>query len=151
MDKINGLGYAEIAVKGGGILNSAKKLQDIAEDELYEKAMQRLNSLALLGTGSIEIKSGYGLSTEGELKMLRVIKRLKESSDMLIKATFLGAHAFPIQYREDHRGYIDLIKNEMLPAIAKEGLADYIDAFCETAFSRRKKQRRYVLPVRSMG
>jgi imidazolonepropionase len=134
VDKINGLGYAEIAAKGGGILNSAKKLQDMPEDELYEKAMQRLNELALLGTGSIEIKSGYGLSIEGELKMLRVIRRLKENSDMLIKASFLGAHAYPIEYRENHRGYIDLIKNEMLPAIAKEGLADYIDAFCETGF-----------------
>ena len=104
------------------------------EDELYEKALQRLNEVALLGTGSIEIKSGYGLSTEGEIKMLRVIKRLKESSGLLIKATFLGAHTYPLQYRDDHRGYIDMIKNEMLPAIAKEGLADHIDVFCEKGF-----------------
>ncbi|MEJ7610603.1 MAG: imidazolonepropionase [Ferruginibacter sp.] len=134
VDKLNGLSYADIAAKGGGILNSAKKLNDTPEDELYEAAMERLHQLSLLGTASIEIKSGYGLSVEGEIKMLRVIKRLKENSDLLIKATFLGAHTYPLQYREDHAAYIELIKNEMLPVIAAEKLADYIDVFCETGF-----------------
>jgi imidazolonepropionase len=134
VDKINGLTYAEIAAKGGGILNSAKKLNETSEDELCENALVRLNELAKLGTGAIEIKSGYGLSVEGEIKMLRVIKRLKENSDVLIKATFLAAHTYPVEFKENHRGYIDLIKNEMLPIITKENLADYIDVFCETGF-----------------
>ncbi len=134
VDKINGLTYAEIAAKGGGILNSAKKLLEANENELYENALARINELAKLGTASIEIKSGYGLNVEGELKMLRVIKRLKENTDVLIKATFLAAHTYPIEYKENHRGYIDLIINEMLPIIAKQKLADYIDVFCETGF-----------------
>jgi imidazolonepropionase len=134
VDKINGLTYAEIAAKGGGILNSAKKLNETSEDELYENALARINELAKLGTGAIEIKSGYGLSVEGEIKMLRVIKQLKENSDVLIKSTFLAAHTYPVEFKENHRGYIDLIKNEMLPIIAKENLADYIDVFCETGF-----------------
>ncbi len=134
VDKINGLTYAQIAAKGGGILNSANKLNDASEDELYENALARLNELAKLGTGAIEIKSGYGLTVEGEIKMLRVIKRLKENSDVLIKATFLAAHTYPIVYKENHQAYIDIIKNEMLPIIAKEKLADYIDVFCEIGF-----------------
>lgn len=134
VDKINGLTYSEIAAKGGGILNSANKLNETSEDVLFENALVRLNELAKLGTGALEIKSGYGLSVEGEIKMLRVIKRLKEKSDVLIKATFLAAHTYPLAYKENHRGYIDLIKNEMLPIIAKEKLADYIDVFCETGF-----------------
>ncbi len=134
VDKINGLTYAEIAAKGGGILNSAKKLEVTSEDDLYEAARIRLNELTALGTGAIEIKSGYGLNVAGELKMLRVIKKLKENSNLIIKATFLAAHTYPLEYKENHRGYIDLIKNEMLPTIAKEQLADYIDVFCETGF-----------------
>jgi imidazolonepropionase len=134
VDKINGLTYAEIAAKGGGILNSAKKLNEASEDDLFNAALVRLKLLAKLGTASIEIKSGYGLSVAGELKMLRVIKRLKENSNMLIKATFLAAHTYPLEFKENHKGYIDLIKNEMLPIIAKENLADYIDVFCETGF-----------------
>lgn len=134
VDKLNGLTYAEIAAKGGGILNSAKKLNDSSEEDLYDAAMLRLNDLAKLGTGSIEIKSGYGLSVEGELKMLRVIKRLKENSDILIKATFLAAHTYPQAYKENHKGYIDLIKTQMLPIIAAEKLVDFIDVFCETGF-----------------
>jgi imidazolonepropionase len=134
VDKINGLSYAEIAAKGGGILNSAHKLNETSEDELYENALARLHELTKLGTGAIEIKSGYGLSVEGEIKMLRVIKRLKENSDVLIKSTFLAAHTYPLAFKENHRGYIDLIKNEMLPIIATENLADYIDVFCETGF-----------------
>lgn len=131
VDRINGLSYEEIALKGGGILNSAARLAEMDEDMLYEAAVQRLQRLMNYGSGALEIKSGYGLSVEAELKMLRVIRRLKENMPIAIKATFLGAHAFPKEYKEDHRGYIDLIINEMLPAIAQEGLADYIDAFCE--------------------
>lgn len=133
-DKIKGLTYAEIASKGGGILNSAKKLNETSEDALFNQAWKRLEEVSRLGTGAIEIKSGYGLCVEGELKMLRVIKRLKEKSNLSIKATFLGAHTYPLEYKENHKGYIDLIINEMLPVIAKEKLADYIDVFCETGF-----------------
>lgn len=131
VDRINGLSYEEIANKGGGILNSARKLGEMSEQELFEQALERLEKVKSLGTGAIEIKSGYGLSVEGELKMLRVIKRLKETSTITIKANFLGAHAFPAEYKENHQGYIDLITKEMLPKIAEEGLADYIDIFCE--------------------
>lgn len=131
VDRINGLSYEEIALKGGGILNSARRLAEMSEDNLFEQAKVRLEQLKTYGTGAIEIKSGYGLSVEAELKMLRVIKRLKESSDISIKANFLGAHAFPAEFKENHQGYIDLIINKMLPIIAEEGLADYIDIFCE--------------------
>ena len=134
VDKIKGLSYAEIAAKGGGILNSAKKLNDTSEDELFNQAWKRLEEVSKLGTGAIEIKSGYGLSVEGELKMLRVIKKLKEKSSLSIKSTFLGAHTYPVEYKENHQGYIDLIINEMLPVIAKEKLADYVDVFCENGF-----------------
>ena len=135
VDKIKGKTYAEIAAKGGGILNSARKLNAATEDELFEKAVIRLNELIKLGTGAIEIKSGYGLTVNAELKMLRVIKRLKELYKHIpVKATFLGAHAFPEEYKQDHEAYIKLIINEMLPNIAKESLADYIDVFCEQGF-----------------
>jgi len=134
VDKLKGMSYEEIAAKGGGILNSAKKLNAMSEDELFDVSLKRLNEVIKLGTGAIEIKSGYGLTVEGELKMLRVIKRLKEVSPIPIKATFLGAHTYPLEYREDHKGYIDIIINEMLPVIAKEKLADYIDVFCENGF-----------------
>ncbi|WP_116790769.1 imidazolonepropionase [Flavobacterium psychrotrophum] len=134
VDRINGLSYEEIANRGGGILNSAKRLNEATEDELYEQSRLRLEEVMRLGTGAIEIKSGYGLTVDGELKMLRVIKRLRENYNVAVKATFLGAHAFPTAYKENHTGYIDLIINEMLPAIAKENLADYIDAFCETGY-----------------
>ena len=134
VDKIKGMSYAEIAAKGGGILNSAKKLNDASEDQLFNIAWQRLEEVGKMGTGAIEIKSGYGLSVEGELKMLRVIKRLKERSTLSIKSTFLGAHAYPPQYKENHKEYIDCIVNEMLPVITQERLADYIDVFCESGF-----------------
>lgn len=134
VDKIKGASYAEIAAKGGGIANSAKKLNDASEDILYAHAKKRLDELIQLGTGAIEIKSGYGLTVEGELKMLRVIKRLKIASSIPVKATFLGAHTYPAAYKENHRGYIDSIINEMLPRIAAEKLADYIDVFCEDGF-----------------
>ncbi len=134
VDKIQGLSYAEIAAKGGGILNSAAKLSNTSEEELIHQALSRLNELAKLGTGAIEIKSGYGLSVESEIKMLRVIKKLKQLSPILIKSTFLAAHTYPNEYKENHQAYINLIINEMLPVIAKENLADYIDVFCETGF-----------------
>ena len=134
IDKIKGLSYADIAAKGGGILNSAGKLNAATDDELFNSAWQRLEEVSKLGTGAIEIKSGYGLTVEGELKMLRLIKKLKEKSNLSIKATFLGAHTYPLAYNENHQGYIDSIINEMLPVIAKEKLADYLDVFCETGF-----------------
>jgi len=134
VDKLKGRSYAEIAARGGGILNSAKKINDITETELFNISLKRLEDVIKLGTGAIEIKSGYGLSVEGELKMLRVIKRLKETASIPIKATFLGAHTYPVEYKENHQGYIDLIINEMLPVIAQEKLADYIDVFCEEGF-----------------
>ena len=134
IDKIKGLSYAEIAANGGGILNSARKLAETSEDKLFNDAWTRLEEVSKLGTGAIEIKSGYGLSVEGELKMLRVIKKLKEKSKLSIKSTFLGAHSYPLEYKANHQGYIDSIINEMLPVIAKEKLADYIDVFCETGF-----------------
>lgn len=134
VDKINGLSYAEIAAKGGGILNSAGKLSAATEDELFNAAWKRLEEVSRLGTGAIEIKSGYGLTVEAELKMLRVIKRLKEKSPLVIKSTFLGAHTYPAPYKENHEAYIKLITDEMLPVIAQEKLADYIDVFCETGF-----------------
>ncbi len=134
IDKINGLSYSEIAEKGGGILSSANKLAHLSEDELYNDAYKRLQAVAKMGTGAIEIKSGYGLSVEGELKMLRVIKRLKQNSSVVIKATFLGAHAVPAAYKQNKKGYIKTILEEMLPAIADQKLADFIDVFCEEGF-----------------
>ena len=134
VDRINGLSYEEIANRGGGILNSAKKLNETSEDELYEQSKVRLLEIMQQGTGAVEIKSGYGLTLEGELKMLRVIKRLKDNFPLAIKATFLGAHAFPIEFKENHSGYLKLLIDEMLPKIAAENLADYIDAFLETGY-----------------
>jgi imidazolonepropionase len=134
IDKINGLTYEQIAKKGGGILNSALHLEKISEEILFENSKQRLENIIKLGTGAIEIKSGYGLSLEGELKILRTIKRLKETFDIEIKSTFLGAHALPNKYKNKRTKYIDLIINEMLPNIHKEKLADYIDVFCETNY-----------------
>lgn len=131
VDRINGLSYEAIFERGGGILNSAKKLSETSEDELFEQAMIRLKEIIAQGTGSIEIKSGYGLSLESELKMLRVIKRIKELNLIPVRATFLGAHALPAEFKNNKQGYIDLIINEMLPKIAENNLADYIDVFCE--------------------
>ncbi|MCW3128089.1 MAG: imidazolonepropionase [Bacteroidetes bacterium] len=134
VDKINGLSYEEIAKRGGGIVNSAKRLQITDEDTLFESAWARLSEMEAFGTGAVEIKSGYGLSYDGEIKMLRVIRRLKEKSKLTLKATFLGAHAYPTEFKQDHEGYIDLLINKMLPHIAGEGLADYIDVFCDRGF-----------------
>ncbi|WP_430973985.1 imidazolonepropionase [Sunxiuqinia rutila] len=134
VDRINGLSYEEIARRGGGILNSAKRMEQASEEDLFLSAMLRLDEIKQHGTTAVEIKSGYGLSLESELKMLRVIKRLKESSPLMIKSTFLGAHALPVGYRNNRQKYIQLIINEMLPAIEKEGLADYMDVFCDQGF-----------------
>ncbi|MDP2424704.1 MAG: imidazolonepropionase, partial [Bacteroidales bacterium] len=134
VDKIKGLSYEEIAKRGGGILNSAKRLHDATEQELVDQALERLHEIIMLGTGAVEIKSGYGLNTQDELKMLRVIRRLKEISPVTIVATFLGAHAVPAEYKRKQHEYVDLVINEMIPAVAYEGLADYIDVFCDRGF-----------------
>ena len=134
VDRIRGLSYEEIARRGGGILNSARRLQETSEDDLYHSALERLYEVIGYGTGAIEIKSGYGLTTESELKMLRVIRRLKEVSPIPIKATFLGAHAMPVEFKENRERYIDLIINEMLPKVAEEKLAEYCDVFCDRGF-----------------
>jgi len=134
VDRINGLSYREIAEKGGGIPNSAKKLQNTTEDDLYKQSAKRLEEVMQLGTGAIEIKSGYGLTTDAEMKMLRVAKRLADNYPIAIKTTFLGAHAVPSEYENNKDGYLDLICDEMLPKIAKAGLADYIDIFCEEGY-----------------
>ena len=134
VDRINGLTYQEIANRGGGILNSAEKLANTSEDKLYASASKRLIELIKMGTGALEIKSGYGLSTESELKMLRVIKRLKENFPITIKATFLGAHAVPLKYKNNKKEYLKLIAEEMIPLVAKDNLADYIDVFCEKGY-----------------
>ncbi|WP_281228942.1 imidazolonepropionase [Flavobacterium aquiphilum] len=134
VDRINGMTYEEIANRGGGILNSAKKLNETSEEDLYNQSKERLEEIMLLGTGAVEIKSGYGLTVEGELKMLRVIQQLSKNYPITIKATFLGAHAFPTVFKENKKGYLDLIINEMLPEIAKNKLADFVDAFCETGY-----------------
>jgi len=134
VDKIKGLSYEEIARRGGGILNSARRLQLASEQELFDSAWLRLEEIQSLGTGAVEIKSGYGLTTESELKMLRVIRRLREESPITIKATFLGAHAVPAEYKGRQSDYVDLVINEMIPVVAGEGLADFIDVFCDKGF-----------------
>ncbi len=133
-DKIRGLSYEEIAKRGGGILNSAKLLHETTEEELFRQSMERVREIISFGTGAVEIKSGYGLTTEDELKMLRVIRRIKEESPLTVRSTFLGAHAVPAGYRENRKGYIDLIVGEMIPAVAAARLADYIDVFCDRGF-----------------
>ncbi len=134
IDKIKGLSYEEIAARGGGILNTARRMTTISEEELFTSAVDRLNEIMFFGTGAVEIKSGYGLSLEAELKMLRVIKQLKRYSPLTIKATFLGAHAVPMAYRDNQAAYVDIVVNEMIPQVAEEGLADFIDVFCDKGF-----------------
>lgn len=134
VDRINGLSYQEVAERGGGIVNSAKKLQATSEHDLYHQSSKRLEEVMRLGTGAIEIKSGYGLSTEAEIKMLRVAKKLAEEYPITIKTTFLGAHAVPPEFKDNKDGYLDLICNEMLPRIAEEKLAEYVDIFCEKGY-----------------
>ena len=145
IDKIKGLSYEEIAKRGGGILNSAQRLHETSEEELFEQAWGRLEEMASFGTGAVEIKSGYGLSTEDELKMLRVIRRLREESPLTIKANFLGAHAVPLQYKQNPDEYVDLIINEMIPMVAAEELADYIDVFCDKGFFTCEQTERMLM------
>ena len=133
-DKIAGLSYEEIAARGGGILNSADLLHETSEDELYEQAMVRVHEIMAMGTGAVEIKSGYGLTVEDELKMLRVIRRIKETAPITVKANFLGAHAVGRAYKGRQAEYVDLVCNEMLPRVAEEGLADFVDVFCDAGF-----------------
>lgn len=144
VDRIKGMTYEEIAKNGGGILNSAKRLQEMPEDELYNQAMQRLEEIALMGTGAVEIKSGYGLTTEAELKMLRVIHRMKQHSPLMIKSTFL-AHAFPMEYRKNREEYMNILISEMLPLIAAEELADYVDVFCDHGFFTMEETERILM------
>jgi imidazolonepropionase len=151
VDRINGLSYEQIFERGGGILNSAKKLSDATEDELVESALKRLNEIMFQGTGAVEIKSGYGLSIEAELKMLRVIKKLKALSPLTIKATFLGAHAVPAEYKNDKRKYIDIIINEMMPQIEAEQLADYCDIFCEQNYFTKEEAIEILTAGKSHG
>ena len=134
LDKINGLTYEEIAKRGGGILNSADRLHDTSEDELYRQAMERINEIVAMGTGLVEIKSGYGLTLEDELKILRVIRRIKENAPLEVRATFLGAHAVGRAYRGRQSEYVEHVCNDMIPAVAKEGLADFVDVFCDKGF-----------------
>ena len=134
VDKINGLSYAEIAKRGGGILNSADKLHEMSEGELFEQSMKRVREVMLKGTGCVEIKSGYGLNTEDELKMLRVIRRIKQTSPLKVVSNFLGAHAVGRAYAGRQSAYVDLVVNEMIPAVAAEGLADFVDVFCDEGF-----------------
>jgi imidazolonepropionase len=151
VDRINGLSYEEIANRGGGILNSAKKLNEISEDELFNQSKKRLEEVISQGSGAVEIKSGYGLTVEGELKMLRVIKRLAQNYPVTIKSTFLGAHAFPAEFKENHSAYIDCIINEMIPKIAQENLADYIDAFLETGYFSVEETEKIILAGKKYG
>jgi imidazolonepropionase len=151
VDKVGGLTYEEIAKRGGGILNSARSVESASEDELFATAWNRLTEVSKMGTGAIEIKSGYGLSVKGEIKILRVIKKLKEKSNLEIKATFLGAHAFPGEYKNNHEGYIKLIIDEMLPLISTEGLADYIDVFCEKGFFSPEEMEKICMAGKQYG
>ena len=144
VDKIHGLTYEQIAARGGGILNSAERLHNTSEDELYRQAMERVAEIIAMGTGAVEIKSGYGLTTEDELKMLRVIARIKQNSPLAVKATFLGAHAVPKEYKGRQDEYVDLVCNQMIPAVAAEGLAEAVDVFCDRGFFTVEQTRRIV-------
>jgi imidazolonepropionase len=150
-DKIRGLSYEEIAKRGGGILNSSHLLQETSEDELYEQSFPRLKEIISQGTGAVEIKSGYGLTTASELKMLRVIKRLKENSPLTIKSTFLGAHSVPLEYRNNQKKYVDIVVNEMIPAVGEEKLADFIDVFCDKGFFTVEETDRILEAAKKYG
>ena len=151
IDRINGLSYEEIAENGGGILNSAKKLQETSEDDLYKQSLKRVKEVINLGTGALEIKSGYGLTIDSELKMLRVINRLKKNLPIPIRATFLGAHAIPNEFKKDKDGYLDLIINQMLPRISEDRLADFIDVFCEIGYFNLKDTQRILAAGKKYG
>ena len=150
-DKIRGLSYEEIAKRGGGILNSAKLLHETSEEELFNQAKIRINDIIAMGTGAVEIKSGYGLTVEDELKMLRVIRRLKEETPVIIKATFLGAHAVPAAYKGNQKGYVDLVIQEMLPRVAEEQLADFVDVFCDKGFFTVEETHRILKAASDLG
>jgi imidazolonepropionase len=150
-DKIRGLSYDEIAKRGGGILNSAALLHETSEDELFSQSMERIREIIAFGTGAVEIKSGYGLTTEDELKMLRVIRRIKQNAPLTVRATFLGAHAIPLKYKDKRNEYIDLITDEMIPAVAAEKLADYIDVFCDRGFFSVEETERILEAGRRYG
>jgi imidazolonepropionase len=150
-DKIRGLSYEEIAKRGGGILNSAQLLHDTSEDDLYNQALVRINDIIAMGTGAVEIKSGYGLSLEDELKMLRVIRRLKENTPITIKSTFLGAHAVPAKFKGNQSAYVDMVVNEMIPAVAAEKLADYVDVFCDKGFFTMEETDRILAKAAEYG
>lgn len=151
VDRINGLTYEEIFERGGGILNSAKRLHEATEEELIDSALQRLNEIMMQGTGAVEIKSGYGLSVDSELKMLRVIKKLKALSPLTIKATFLGAHAVPAEYKGRKADYIQLLINEIMPVIANEQLADYCDVFCEQNYFTKEETIEILTAAKKYG
>lgn len=151
VDKIKGLSYEEIARRGGGILNSAKLLRQTSEDELYNQAKKRVKEIMSFGTSAVEIKSGYGLDTHNELKMLRVIRRLQQTMPLTIIPTFLGAHAFPPEYKENHKAYVDKIINEMLPRVAEEKLAQNIDVFCDKGFFSLKDTDRILTAAEKYG
>lgn len=144
LDKIHGLSYEQIAARGGGILNSAERLHNTSEDELYRQAMERIEEIMLMGTGAVEIKSGYGLTTEDELKMLRVIARIKSSTPLAVKATFLGAHAVPKLYKGRQDEYVDLVCREMIPSVAMQSIAEFVDVFCDRGFFTLEQTRRIV-------
>ena len=151
IDKIRGLSYVEIAKRGGGILNSAMKLHETPEDELFLQSIKRVNEIISLGTGAVEIKSGYGLNLSDELKMLRVIRRIKDTSPIEVKATFLGAHAIPEKYKNSREKYVDLVINEMIPVIASEDLADFIDVFCDKSFFTVEDTERILMAGKKYG
>ena len=151
LDKIHGLTYEQIAARGGGILNSAARLHNTSEDELYREAMERVEEIIAMGTGAVEIKSGYGLSTEDELKMLRVIARIKRSTPLAVKATFLGAHAVPMEYKGRQQQYVDKVCDEMLPAVAAENLAEAVDVFCDRGFFTVEQTRQIVTAAAKYG
>ena len=144
LDKINGLSYEEIAKRGGGILNSADRLHDTTEDELYRQAMERIDEIVAMGTGLVEVKSGYGLTLEDELKILRVIRRIRENAPLEVRATFLGAHAVGRAYKGRQSEYVEHVCNDMIPAVAAEGLADYVDVFCDRGFFTPEETARII-------
>ena len=151
IDKIRGLSYEEIAKRGGGINNSAKRLHEASEEELFEGAMARIEEIVHRGTGAVEIKSGYGLNTEDELKMLRVIRRIRETGRLTVRATFLGAHAVPLEYKGRQGEYVDLIINEMIPRVAAEDLAEFIDVFCDEGFFTPEETERMLMQGMKYG
>lgn len=151
VDRINGLTYEEIALKGGGILNSAKAMSEIDENTLFENSLKRVKEIIKMGTGALEIKSGYGLSIESEIKMLRVIKRIKEHVAIPIKATLLAAHAYPKEFKDNHQGYIDIIINKIIPQVKEEKLADYIDVFCERNYFSVKEMEQILIAGKKAG